>query len=59
MNKHRAHTISLLTLLLVVGLPTGIVLDEYHHVEENRALLAAVKADLIPPESDTWRSNDG
>jgi len=45
MKKRRTLTILLLTLLLVVGIPTGFVLSEYHHIQVSRTLIAAVKAD--------------
>jgi ankyrin repeat protein len=44
MKKRRALIMSLLAVFLVVGIPTGIVLSEYRHIQVNRALIAAVKA---------------
>jgi hypothetical protein len=45
MKKHRALIISLLALVLLVCVASGLVLSEYHHIRVNRALIAAVKAD--------------
>ncbi len=42
--KKRRLLFTLLALLLVVGIPIGLLVREYRHAQANRALVAAVKA---------------
>src|SRR4051794_13090754 len=45
MKKRRAFTLTLLTLLLVVCIPIGLLGREYRHKQANWYLIAAIKDD--------------
>jgi len=42
----RRILLALLALLLLVGIPTGLLVREYHHEQASQVLIAAIKAAL-------------
>src|ERR1051325_6775348 len=48
MKKQRTLLLTLLALLLVVGIPAGLLVREYRHEQASQDLIAAIKADDTP-----------